>query len=336
MFVELWTSRAFVEEARGWVEEQLRPLGTDLTGDWEQPHAREWSSAISFETTDGRVWFKVNGVGTAHEAGLVRELGRLVPGLVPEVLAVDAERAWTLSRDAGPTMRSVLSAEKSWEPWERLLARYAEAQLQLAEHAGVLLATGTPHLGPSQLVTQFHRLATTLGLLPVDEGGLSDEQRSALESRAPAYEAWCRELDATPFGDTVQHDDLHSNNVCWSGDAAGARFIDWGDATVSHPFLTLLATLNSVAFHAGVLGEDLSFGDDRVLRVRDAYLEPFTAFADRADLLRWSHIARRVGCVSRAMAYEAALSPQAQAADDFPVREWLLGLTEEWATAPLD
>jgi hypothetical protein len=251
------------------------------------------------------------------------------------VLATDTDRAWTLSRDAGPTMRSVLSPEESWRPWEEVLARYADAQLQLAGHDDVLLATGTPTLGPRRLVEEFHRLASELGARPAQEGGLSDEQRAALDSRAPAYEQWCGELEATPFGDTVQHDDLHSSNVCWPGDAATAKLIDWGDATLAPPFLTLLATLNSVAYHAGVLGEDLSFGDERVLRVRDAYLEPFGTHADRADLLRWSELARRVGCVSRALAYERAMSPQAQAADDFPVREWLLGLTEPWATAPL-
>jgi hypothetical protein len=31
--------------------------------------------------------------------------------------------------------------------------------------------------------------------------------------------------------DSVQHDDLHSAKVCWTGSAATARIIDWGDAS---------------------------------------------------------------------------------------------------------
>ena len=31
----------------------------------------------------------------------------------------------------------------------------------------------------------------------------------------PAYDAWCAELDASPVPDSLQHDDLHSANVCW-------------------------------------------------------------------------------------------------------------------------
>ena len=38
---------------------------------------------------------------------------RLVPGLVPEVLAVDAERGWSLSRDAGPVLREARARRRA-------------------------------------------------------------------------------------------------------------------------------------------------------------------------------------------------------------------------------
>src|SRR4029079_4453422 len=172
----------FVEEARAWVAGQVSARGLALTGEWEQPHAREWSSALSFETTGGRVWFKVNSRGTAYEPRLVHLLTELVPGLVPEVLAVDADRAWSLRPDAGPAMRSVHPPEELWPHWERLLARYADAQLALAGHTGALLATGTPDLRPQELLRHFHRLRDKLGSLPADRGGLAPEQATALDA----------------------------------------------------------------------------------------------------------------------------------------------------------
>ena len=66
--VAVWTSSDFIESARTWVAAQLGPGGIRLTGEWQQTHARVWSSTIRFETTAGRVWFKVNGPGTAYEA----------------------------------------------------------------------------------------------------------------------------------------------------------------------------------------------------------------------------------------------------------------------------
>jgi hypothetical protein len=48
----------------------------------------------------------------------------------------------------------------------------------------------------------------------------------------------------------VQHDDLHDGNV-FGGDC-GHRFFDCGDASVSHPFLSLLVSLRMAARALGV------------------------------------------------------------------------------------
>jgi hypothetical protein len=124
--ISTWTSVAFVEEARTWVAAKLAPRGIRLTGEWEQPHARPWSSAIRFETTEGRVWFKVNGNGTAYEASLIALLDALYPGLAPEVIAHDSTRPWLLSRDAQPGLSigvmhaSGTPSEQSLPPLTRL------------------------------------------------------------------------------------------------------------------------------------------------------------------------------------------------------------------------
>jgi len=270
--VALWTSRAFVEEARAWVAAQLAPRGSRITGEWKQPHVRVWSSTIRFETTEGRVWFKVNGNGTAYEAALIALLGELRPGLAPEVLAHDDVRAWSLTRDGGPVLRSIAKPDALWGYWERLLPRYAEAQLALAEHRLRLLTTGIPDRGPAQLPVEYRRLLDELVARPTEDGGLTREEASALEGLLPVYDDWCAELAASPMLDSLQHDDLHSNNVCWPGepgDLSSVRIIDWGDASVGHPFGTMLATLNSIAFHAG-LRDGRRMDDPRLLRILES------------------------------------------------------------------
>ena len=95
----------------------------------------------------------------------------------------------------------------------------------------------------------------------------------------------------------------------------------------------MLATLNSIAFHAGCSTSRASPSTHpAVLRVRDAYLEPFTSYAGRATLVRAVDLARRTGCVAKALSYRAAMAGLpvgAQAEHDFPVREWLLGLLDD-------
>jgi hypothetical protein len=335
--VALWTSTAFIEEARVWVEAQLARRGSRLTGGWGQPHARVWSSTIWFETTVGRVWFKVNGSGTAYEAELVALLGELRPGLAPDVIAYDRARAWSLTRDGGPMLRSIVASEELWTYWERLLPRYAEVQLALAQHKPRLLSSGTPHLAPVQLRLAYGRLLAELSVLPTENGGLTLEQASALERLLPTYQDWCAELATSPVPHSLQHDDLHSNNVCWPGkvdDLSSVRIIDWGDASVGHPFGTMLATLNSIALHVGILSSHRRMDDPRVLRIRDAYLEPFTGLGSRQELLRWVALARSTGCVTRALSWERALQDaplMVVMGEDFPVRGWLLELLEPWA-----
>jgi hypothetical protein len=95
----------------------------------------------------------------------------------------------------------------------------------------------------------------------------------------------------------------------------------------------MLATLNSIAFHAGLLQDDRGVIEDpRVLRVRDAYFEPFTGLGSRAELVRWVDLARSTGCVSRALAEERAVqdAPSTMIGEEFPIRGWLLELLQPW------
>ena len=330
--VEVWTGEAFHDEVRAWSTDRLAEHRLSPTGEWEQPHARPWSSAIRIGTDAGPVWFKVNGPGTRHEAALVRLVDECVPGLVPEVLAVDQDRGWSLSRDGGPVLRSVLSPEDCWPVWEGLVARYAAAQRTLAGERERALAVGVEDVSPAATPALARLVLTELSSLPADQGGLTAQEGDRLEAVLPDLEAWCAELAASGVPDSVQHDDLHSANVCWTGSVATARIIDWGDAVWATPLATMLGTLNSIAFHAGVYDGDHPRWTPEVLRVRDAYLEVYDDLVDRATLRRLLVLARRTGCVTKALSYRRALrgEPLETHADwEFPVREWLLGLLDE-------
>lgn len=323
---EDWTGPAFHAKARDWVRQVCASHGLLLEEGLHQPHCRPWSSAIRFGTDRGPVWFKVNGRGTRHEGALVAALAGLEPDLVPVVLAVDADRGWSLTRDAGPVMRTFSTPDGLWWHWARLLRRYAEAQLRIAEHAAGLLSTGVPEVSPATLPGQAEELVEQLSAVGPGEGGLTDDERHSLQRRLPAYASWCAELEESGIPVSVQHDDLHSSNVGWAGSAETARILDWGDASVGFPLGTMLCTLNSIAYHAGC-----ELDDARVTRVRDAYLEPFKELADGEALVRYVHVARRVGCVARALSYRAALLDQPVATHaeyDFPVRGWLLEMLE--------
>ncbi|MET1058702.1 MAG: aminoglycoside phosphotransferase family protein [Nocardioides sp.] len=325
MPVDLWTAPSFVEEATAWSAAAAAEHGLALTGEWEQPHARPWSSAIRLETDGGRLWFKVNGPGTAHEAALTGVLAAVVPDLVPEVLALDAGRGWSLMRDAGPVLRSVAEADRRWDHWHTVVAAYARGQRGLADHRGALLDTGASEVSPATLPQLARDLLEKLAARPVEDGGLDRDQAARLAALLPAYDGWCAELAASGVPASVNHDDLHDGNICWNG--GGPRIIDWGDAVLGHPFGTLLTTLNSIAWQAGC-----EIDDPRVVAVRDAYLDEFADVGSPDDRARWTLLARRTGCVSRALSYVRAFEGEddaAEAAEDWPVRAWFLELLED-------
>jgi hypothetical protein len=87
---------------------------------------------------------------------------------------------------------------------------------------------------------------------------------------------------------TVQHDDLQPSNVLADG-----RLIDWGDASLAHPFASLRTALGPGMERPGTPVERG--------RMRDAYL---TAFADRslspADLADLREQARLAGLLAPA------------------------------------
>ena len=194
-----------------------------------------------------------------------------------------------------------------WPLWKDLLRRYAVAQLAVGVHRGVLLATGAPERSPATLPDQGGDLIVELALAGTEQAGLSAAGAEALEARLPALGRWCRDLGGAGIPATIAHDDLHSNNVCrrWPGPGCGpaagrtathpaarSRIIDWGDASIGHPFGSLLATLRSIARHGGC-----QVNDPAVQRVRDAYLEPFTTCAPRCELVAALTMAGRVGVV---------------------------------------
>jgi Ser/Thr protein kinase RdoA (MazF antagonist) len=96
----------------------------------------------------------------------------------------------------------------------------------------------------------------------------------------------CAELAAFGVPETIQHDDLHDGQAFVRGDSL--RVLDWGDSCVSHPFATLLITLDFVR-------EDTPFDADALRR---HYL---SAFGEPDALVRAAELAEIVGAVTRAL-----------------------------------
>jgi hypothetical protein len=287
-----WTRTEWLAEARAWIAERV-----EITGELEQPHVRWWSTAIRVPTADGDLWFKASAPVGRFEPALTVALAALRPDLIVEVVAADSDRGWMLTRDAGTRLRELIDSEADLVHWEAVLPRYAELQLAAAPLADRLVALGVPDERLAGLAERFERLvADRDAMLIGEEEGLTEDEYAQLLATGPEVARLSEALAAYGIPETVQHDDLHDGNVLVRD--GGYVLFDWGDTSISHPFQTLVVTLRTIAWQRG-----LEPGSPALLRLRDAYLEPFSRFGGKTELEAAADLAFRLGTIGRAHAW---------------------------------
>ena len=278
-----WEDPAWLATAHGWIDDRLAELGLIRTGQIEQPHVRQWATAMRIPTEAGDVWFKASIEALAHEAGLVALLAERRPDVVPPLLAWDQATGWMLMTDAGTMLRRIEPEEPWLEAWHDVLPRYAALQVAMTDQVETVLALGVPDL---RLATLPERYGDLLDLLDAEQR-FRDALPQVVELRD--------RLAAYGIGETVQHDDLHDAQIFVRD--GRSHVLDWGDACVSHPFFTLSVSLE------GVLQWGLYDVEDAVdvAPFRDEYLAPFAAAYPGIDLVAAVEPALRLGWVCRAI-----------------------------------
>jgi hypothetical protein len=278
-----WEDPAWVAIAHGWIADRLGELGLTRTGAIDQPHVREWSTAMRVPTDGGDVWFKANIEALIHEAGLVALLAQRRPDLVPPMLAWDPGTGWMLMPDAGAMLRHIDGEEEWLGVWRDVLPRYAALQVAVAGDVGALLALGVPDLRLETLPERYEQVVAEVGA----------ERR--FRDAVPRVIDLCDRLASYGVAESVQHDDLHDAQIFVRD--GRSHILDWGDACISHPFFTLAVSLEGV-LQWGL--HDVEGAVD-VTPFRDAYLEPFAAAYPGVDLAGSVEAALRLGWVCRAI-----------------------------------
>ena len=289
-----------LEAAEAWIRETVRPTGT-----LELEKERPWATVLRVPIDGGRAFFKACRPVQGFEPGLTAVLADRWPDRIVEVLADDRDRAWLLTADAGLPLDDLGNPP---ERWLELLPRYAELQ-RGQRHLSVFAALGVPPLLTHQLPERFEAMVARD--LPLERDELEAARRLG-----PRLETLANELLAAPIRDTIDHADLHHRSV-FVGDGQ-LRILDWGDASVSHPFFSLVVTFHWLREVNGLPPDDPWFD-----RLRDAYLEPWGA-----GLVPVFEVAQRLGKVARALVWlrhRDAMSVGAFPAFD----EWLPGVVRE-------
>jgi hypothetical protein len=270
-----WDEPGWLDRATEWIDERV-----ERTGEVELERTRPWSALARVPTADGPVWFKESPPANAFEPALTELLAGRRPDAVPEVVASEESRM--LTRDVGPQLRQVLDAGETEPAWEEVLTLYAELQVDFAPLVEEALRVGTPDERPTRLPGLYEELAGRDALYDTVV-----EAAAALDNKAPA---------------SVVHQEAHDGNI-FVRDGKPV-FIDWAEASVSHPFTGPLLALRSASERAGY-----EPGSRDVERLRDLYLEPFTRFAPAAELRQAFAHAYLLAPIGRAQVWHRVLAP---------------------------
>lgn len=306
-----WNQPHWLDEVRAWIDDRLAAHDRRAAGDLEIIHQRPWSAFARLPTDHGPVYFKAPAPTFAYEAPLTAALARWRPDCTVPLLGVDPQRGWLLSAHAGDTLRSLTRSSDQLDHWFTILPLYSQLQIEMAPRVRELLTFGVPDQRLAHLPDIYARLLEdTDTLLLGRESGLTHDEYRRLQSLQVPFAADCRRLAAYGLPQTLVHEEVHENNVIYGN--GRHTFTDWSDCSVGHPFFTMLVTVRTLV-HWLKIPED----GPQMARVRDAYLEPWTAYATRVQLSQALALGDRLAMVNRAYSWYQGLValPQEERAD---------------------
>lgn len=230
-----------------------------------------WSKVV--REGEGARYVKTVAPPLGHEIRLHQSLAHRHPNLVPAPLAVYEEANQFILPDLGPMLRD---SAITMADWEALLPLYALLQREEADYLEEHLALGVPDRRPQALLRLFPGL--------------------------DGLETLVEQVGTGPVPLSLNHGDLHDGNI-FRGGESGYQILDWGDASIGHPFCSLRTAMVSMEFRF-----QLDENDPELDRLRSIYLNEWTHLAPLADLQALERKIRPLASLTSALSWQTSLS----------------------------
>ena len=300
-----WEDPNWQKQAHEWIRTQAERQSIQITGEIEQPHMVPWSTVMRIPTNEGTIFFKATAMETVYESALTEKLAGWFPDCMPELIAVDTTRGWMLMRDGGEQLRASIRPTQDLKPWEPVITKYAELQIGLAEYASEILALGIPDHRLVTLPALYEQLlADEDSLMIGQEKGLTSAEFQQLRDLTPRFNQICTDLSAFGIPASLNHGDFHDGNILLKN--GRMTFFDWGDASLTHPFVSLRTFFVSmeIALNLDDYAPPTSGMTDLLL----TYLEKWEIFAPKDELLKAYQLSRPVASIAKTLAWHQTIS----------------------------
>jgi len=299
-----WQRSGWYATAAAWMAAQLRNFGAVPAGPAEQLGTKLGRYLLRVPTSAGIAYFKALPAMYAREPRLLRLLAATHPNRIPAVLAADPDRHWFITWDHGAPPLETVQDLGAWEnalrAFSELQATWTSAETRQAD----LLEAGCPDLRLERLAERTTALLADRPALArgeaadPGEAGLSAAEIHDLHAVAPWLRAACDRLRHYGVPDGLVHGDFLPANVALG--KRGPVFVDWCEASLSHPFFSAVRFLASAEWEGRPLREQPSVAT----RLRDAYLEPWSRYGSVDRLSRAFALAQALQPLHHALTYQ--------------------------------
>ena len=300
-----WHDPAWQKQAHDWIRSEAERNSIQLTGEIEQPHAYAWSTVMRVPSSEGTLFFKATAGETIYEIALTEKLAKWYPDCMPDLVAVDTVRGWMLMRDGGEQLRASVRSTKDVSPWEPVITQYANLQIGIAEHVDEILALGIPDHRLAALPALYKQLLSDEKSMMLDqEKGLTSEDFHKLQNLSPRFEQICADLAAFGIPESINHGDFHDGNVLVKN--SRITFFDWGDASVTHPFVSLRTFF--VSMEIALELDDWAPPTPEMTALLHRYLERWERYGDKERLLAIYNLSRPVASIVKALQWHQSIT----------------------------
>ena len=301
----IWHDPDWQKRAHEWIRTEAERNSIEVTGEIEQNHAYAWSTVMRVPTDQGTLFFKATAGETIYEIAFTKMAAGWFPDSFPDLLAVDTARGWMLMRDGGEQLRASIRPTQNVTPWEPVIVKYAELQIGLSRHVDEILALGIPDHRLAALPALYSQLLTDTPSLMIDqEKGLTSAEFGQLQSLTPRFEQICADLAAYGIPESINHGDFHDGNVLLKD--GRVTFFDWGDADVTHPFVSLRTWFVSMEISLEL--EDWAPPTPEMSRLLERYLEAWQAYGEKEALYQAYQLSRPVASIVKTLAWHQGIT----------------------------
>jgi phosphotransferase family enzyme len=280
----------WLDPVLSWIREQIDAEKASITEFTILRGSSVPGCLIRVHTTSGLLYFKSVMTFLSHEPKLTSTLSKLYKNQIPEVVGVDYERHWLLTRDVGGHS---LENTSNIQRWEEALRIFSQMQLSCADYLDHLSMSGCLNWRLDRLETEidgFFDFAYSLGTEKAEN--LIHQKGGTVSALAAYLKESCIQLNSYDIPQSLVHGDFNLDNIYVTNERC--VFLDWAEGYVGYPFFVLVDFLAHISHNRPEL-------NDFHASFHTAYLEPWTKYMSTARLKEAFQLSRPLAVLRYAL-----------------------------------